>query len=157
MEKKPHKYLLYILSYLYIFIGYSYIIYYISYSIRIANKPEGWALMLFFASLCFIAYSTINHILIRKIISNKLLIIIEALLFVAMLTLVISDFKYEDYRHLEYLQRTKSVTVTPWDAINALAHLVKDFEEEIVMYRLGSLTICKFIAHSIRRSVCKFT
>lgn len=87
--------------------------YYISYSIRIANKPEGWALMLFFASLCFIAYSTINHILIRKIISNKLLIIIEALLFVAMLTLVISDFKYEDYRHLEYLQRTKSVTVTP--------------------------------------------
>ncbi len=32
MEKKPHKYLLYILSYLYIFIGYSYILYLIFYS-----------------------------------------------------------------------------------------------------------------------------
>ena len=54
-----------------------------------------------------------NIVLSFHLSRNKLLIIIEALLFVAMLTLVISDFKYEDYRHLEYLQRTKSVTVTP--------------------------------------------
>lgn len=110
---KRHKYLLYLFSYLYIFISFSYIIYYISYTIRITNKPEGWALMLFNALMYFIVYTTINHTIIRRIISNKLLIIIEALLFVAMLTLVISDWKYEDYLHLKYLQRTVPITVTP--------------------------------------------
>ena len=87
MEKKPHNYIIYILSYLYIFIGYSYIIYYISYHIRITNKPEGWAYMIAVALIYFIIYSVINHIFISKVLSHKLLIIIEALLFVSMFTL----------------------------------------------------------------------
>lgn len=113
MKKKHQKYLLYILSYLYLFIGFSFIIFYISYNIRITNKLEGWAFMLFNALLCFIAYATINHILIKRIIksSNKLLIIIEALLFVAMLTLVISDWKYEAYLHIKWLQKTMANTI----------------------------------------------
>jgi hypothetical protein len=58
----------------------------------------GWFVMLSCALLCFIAYTAINHILIRRIVkSHKLLIIIEASLFIAMLTLVISNFMYESY------------------------------------------------------------
>jgi hypothetical protein len=98
MKKEHLNYLLKIISYLYIFIGYSYIILFVSYNICITDKPEGWAIMLFCALLCFIAYTAINHILISRIIkSHKLLIIIEALLFITMLTLVISNFMYESY------------------------------------------------------------
>lgn len=117
MEKKPHNYIIYLLSYLYIFIGYSYIIYYVSYNIRITNKLEGWAYMIAVALMYFIGYSVINHLLIKKILSNKLLIIIEVLLFVSMFTLVISDFMYEEYLHFKYLQRTMPVRVIPGDAI----------------------------------------
>jgi len=113
MKKKHQKYLLYILSYLYLFIGFSFIIFYISYDIRITNKPMGWAIMLFNALLYYIAYVAINHILIKRIInsSNKLLIIIEALLFVAMLTLVISDLRYENYLHIQWFQKTMANTI----------------------------------------------
>ena len=112
IKKKKHKYLLKLFSYIYILIGFSYIIYFISYNIRIANKLEGWAVMMFNALLYFIAYVVINHTLVRMLISNKLLMIIEILLFGAILTLLISDWKYEAYLHLKYLQRTMPVTIT---------------------------------------------
>lgn len=112
MKKKKIMYLLYLLAYAYIFFVYSYIIYYISYTVRITNKGMGWFSMVFNALLCYIAYAAINHLLIRKLISNKLLIIIEALLFVAMLTLIISDLMYDAYQDLKYLQRTMT-TNTP--------------------------------------------
>ena len=85
----------------------------ISYTIRITNKPEGWAYMIAAALMYFIVYSIINHLIISKAISHKLLIIIEALLFVSMLTLIISDFKYEEYLHLKYIQSTMPIKVTP--------------------------------------------
>lgn len=113
MEKKPHKYIFYLLSYMYVFIGFSYIIYDLSYSIRIANKPEGWAVLMFCVLLSFIVYTAINHIFISRILSHKLLLIIEVLLFVSMVTLIISDVRYEEYCSLQYLQRTTPVKVTP--------------------------------------------
>lgn len=113
MKKKTQNYIKYLLSFLYIFIGYCYIIYYISYHIRIVNKLEGWAYMIAIALLYFIGYSIINHLLIKRILSNKLLVIIEVLLFVSMFTLIISDFMYEEYRHLKYLQKAMPVTITP--------------------------------------------
>lgn len=112
IKNKKHRHILFLLSCLYILIGFSYIIYYISYTIRITNKLEGWAYMLFNAFLCFIAYVTINHILIRRIIPNKILVTIEVLLFVAILTLIISDAMYESYLHLKYLQRTTTIAIT---------------------------------------------
>jgi hypothetical protein len=96
MKNKLLKYLPKIFAYLYLVIGYSYIILYISYNIRIMDKFEGWFFMLLKALCYFFVYAAINHILIRRIIeSKKLLIIIEALLFITMLTLVISDVMYD--------------------------------------------------------------
>ncbi len=122
---KRLNYLRKLLSYLYIFTGFLCIIYYISYNIRITNKPEGWAIMLFNAVLCFIAYIAINHVFIRRIISNKFLIVIEALLFSAMLTLVISDVRYEVYLDQEYLRKT-TPRLLP-------SHPVMSFEKQILL------------------------
>ncbi|RLT75348.1 hypothetical protein D7V95_14290 [bacterium J10(2018)] len=122
---KRLNYLRKLLSYLYIFTGFLCIIYYISYNIRITNKPEGWAIMLFNAVLCFIAYIAINHVFIRRIISNKFLIVIEALLFSAMLTLVISDVRYEAYLDQEYLRKT-TPRLLP-------SHPVMSFEKQILL------------------------
>ncbi len=122
---KRLNYLRKLLSYLYIFTGFLCIIYYISYNIRITNKPEGWAIMLFNAVLCFIAYLAINHVFIRRIISNKFLIVIEALLFSAMLTLVISDVRYEAYLDQEYLRKT-TPRLLP-------SHPVMSFEKQILL------------------------
>lgn len=114
MKKNIRQNIKYIFAYLYLILGYLYFIYVISYTIRITNKPEGWAALLFFVLLCFIVYTAINHIFIRRIISNKLLIFIEVLLFFSMFTLVISDVMYEQYVHFRYIQRTKPIIVTPY-------------------------------------------
>ena len=93
------------LSYLYLTLAFSYIVFFISYTIRTAVKPIGWAIILFFTLIFFIAYIAINHIIINRVITNKLLIIIEVFLFVAILTLIFSDVRYEHYLHIQYLQR----------------------------------------------------
>lgn len=113
IKEKKQKRLSHILPYLYLFVGFSYIIYYISYTIRITNKIEGWALMMFIALLYFIAYVAINHILIKRILPIKLLIVIEALLFISILTLVISDWNFEHYLYLKYLHQNLPATSLP--------------------------------------------
>lgn len=79
------------------------IFFFVSNYVCIANKPLGWACMIAIALTYYIVYTVINHILIRKVISNKLLIIIEVLLIFSMLTLIISDVRYEEYLHYKYL------------------------------------------------------
>ena len=106
--KKNKKEILRVLSYLFVVGGFSYIIFFISYYIRITNKLEGWFFMLCIAVFYFIVYIALNHILIRRVISNKFLLMVEALLFVSMLTLVISDMSYEAFRHKRYLESIES-------------------------------------------------
>lgn len=110
--KKNKKEILRVLSYLFVFVGFSYIIFFISYYIRITNKLEGWFFMLCVAVFYFIVYIALNHILIRRVISNKFLLMVEALLFVSMLTLVASDLSYGAFRDKRNQQRRKSTTVT---------------------------------------------
>lgn len=112
MCNKAQRYTKYLLSMMYLILGYSYIVYYISYTIRITNKLEGWAVMIGIVLLYFLAYMGINHILIRRILSNKLLIIIDVLLFVTLLTIVISDWEYEAYLHIKYQQRSIPISVS---------------------------------------------
>ena len=110
--KKNKKEILRVLSYLFVVGVFSYIIFFISYYIRITNKPLGWFFMLCIAVFYFIVYVALNHILIKRVISNKFLLMIEALLFVSMLTLVESDLSYGAFRDKRNQQRRKSTTVT---------------------------------------------
>ena len=91
------KSILQLLSYLYIYIGFYYMIFLASFRVRLAPKPIGWVLIQLILFVVFIMYVAMNHILIRRMISNKLLLIIEALLFVSIGTLIASDVMWETY------------------------------------------------------------
>ena len=57
-------------------------------------------------------YSAINHFIVSKVLSNKLLIIIEVLLIVSILVLLISDAMAENFFYLGYIQRNIPITET---------------------------------------------
>lgn len=117
MKKNMRQIIKYFCTYLYLILGYSFFIFYLSYRIRITNKLEGWLVLLIFLLLCFIVYTAINHIVIKRVISNKMLIVIEAMLFLSMFILVISDFRYEEFRHLQYIERTKPIRAIPYNEL----------------------------------------
>lgn len=114
--KKLWQIIKYIITYLYLFLGYSFIIYYLFFNVRIAENLEEWLAMMLFVLLFFIMYTAINHIFTRRVIAQKLLITIEALLLVSIFTLIISDLRYEQYQHNMYLKRNNPVIVTPGGA-----------------------------------------
>ena len=99
MKKNKQQIIKYI-AYLYLILGYSSIILFLSYCLQTGSKPIGWLLIIAMGLIYFIAYSAINHLLIRKVLSNRLLIIIEVLLIASMLALIISDGIYENAPHL---------------------------------------------------------
>ena len=99
MKKNKQQIIKYI-AYLYLILGYSSIIFFLSYCLQTGTKPIGWLLIITMGLIYFIAYSAINHLLISKVLSNRLLIIIEVLLIASMLALIISDGIYENAPHL---------------------------------------------------------
>lgn len=94
----------YVLATLYLLFGYTHIIYYISYTVRITNKAEGWLYMIAVALFRYIVYVIINHVIIKRIVRHKVILLIEVLLFIAMLTLLISDLMYDHYIEIRYLK-----------------------------------------------------
>ena len=115
MKKKLQKNLIIILAYLYIFIGFSYIIHFVSFNFQTVYNPLntfGWPFVLFDALLYFIAYVIINHTLIRRVIKPyKLLKIIETLLFAAILTVIVTDLINEANLSFEDHQRIAPIYV----------------------------------------------
>ena len=83
-------------AYLYLLIGYVYITYNFSYTIRIAAKPEGWALLIIYSLGFFLVYIITNHIFTKKIVAKKLLIVIELSLLVSLFTILWSDLMFEN-------------------------------------------------------------
>lgn len=106
LKKHRYKILKNILAYLYLFLTYTAIVYYFSFSIRIAIKPLSWFFLVLQMLGYFLLYVLLNHLFIRKVVSHKIMLIIEALLFIAIFTLIISDLRYEEYQHLQFLKRT---------------------------------------------------
>ena len=88
--------ILQICAYLYLVTGYAYIIYNFSYIVRITNKPLGWFMLNVGTLDLFAIYVLINHLLVKKIISTKILYVFEVLLFIAFFTLWWSDIMYEN-------------------------------------------------------------
>lgn len=96
-------------AYLYIFIGFAYIVYCLFYDMRMGPMP---ILVIIYALLVFIVYAAINHIFIRKKISHKMLILIEALLLVTMVTLTISFLKRQQFKSYQHFKK-EIITVLP--------------------------------------------
>lgn len=93
-----------ILVYLYIIFFYSYIIYNFSFYVRITNKLEGWAMLVGETLLYIIVFIIVNHVIVKRVLSTKTLIIIEVLLILTVVTLIGSDLMYDECMHLKYLQ-----------------------------------------------------
>lgn len=93
-----------ILVYLYIIFFYSYIIYNFSFHVRLTNKLEGWAILVGETLLYIIVFIIVNHVLVKRVLSTKALIIIDVLLILTVLTLIGSDLMCDEYIHLKYLQ-----------------------------------------------------
>lgn len=98
MKKTIKDLMLKIFAYLYLIAGYIYIIYYYSYEVRIQDKPLGW----FFLNVGILdllaVYVLINHLLVKKVISNRTLFIIEAFLFITYVTIWWSDIMFYQIR-----------------------------------------------------------
>lgn len=111
MKSKFRRIIITILAYLYLIFGYSYIVYNFSFHVRITNKLEGWAVLVGETLLYIIVFVIINHILINRIIPKRLLIIIEVLLGITILTLIWSDFMYDEYLHFKYIQELQPLQI----------------------------------------------
>ncbi len=98
--KSKNRILMTCVSYCYAFITYIAIIYNFSYKVRIVAKPLGDFILIVDTLIYLIVYMIINHIVIKRIIPQKILCIIEFILFITLCVLWWSDLMFEN-RHTE--------------------------------------------------------
>lgn len=81
-------------AYIYLLCVFAAIIYNFAYAIRIVAKPLGMIVLISQSIGYEIVYVIINHLFIKKVVSNKILIAIEVLLFIALCTVWWADIMY---------------------------------------------------------------
>lgn len=82
-------------AYFYLFAGFCFFSLYFSYNIRIAVKPLGYFLILTMAVGLFLLYVLINHLIIRRAVSHKILLIFDFIVFILLICIFISDYWIE--------------------------------------------------------------
>lgn len=99
-------------AYSFLIVGFEYIVFYYSYTVRCVPKPTEWITLLITTSLYYLFYITVNHLLIRRIVKWSVRTI-NLLLLLTILTLIYSDLKFNyDYPNFYRWQRREtSVTV----------------------------------------------
>ena len=85
------------LAVLYLISAYLYIINFFALDIRYAVKPVGWVLSVAQTILSVLVFVIINHFFVKRVFSNRLIVIIEVLLVLTILTILWSDLKYEQW------------------------------------------------------------
>lgn len=96
MKSKHIKCLKKAIGYIYVYSSYIAMVYFFSYKIRMLAKPIGLALLVVSTLGFYAVYIVINHLIIKKIISKKVLITIEILLLITLYTLFESDIMFEN-------------------------------------------------------------
>lgn len=81
-------------AYLYLFLGYACILYEFSYYVRTASKPIGWMILNLETLALYLIYVAINDIIVKKVISTKILHVAEALLFISWVSVLWSDIMF---------------------------------------------------------------
>lgn len=85
-------------AYGYLLVGYIVIEYNFSYGIRMTSKPIGSMLLVLFTLGYYLVYILLNHLLIKRFVSSKILIIIEIVLIITLVTLFYSDETFVNRR-----------------------------------------------------------
>lgn len=76
-------------AYMYLYTAYTGIFSFFAYFIKYACRPIGMWLVMFFTIIGFLIYIIINHLLIRYVISTKILILFETVLLLTLFALFI--------------------------------------------------------------------
>ncbi len=100
LKYRKYKIFKTVVCYGYLFLVYIAIVYNFSYQIRIEGKPLGQFIVIPRTLGLFIAYTIINHLILRNVVSHKILLIIELLLFMTLCALWWSDQMVE-FRPIE--------------------------------------------------------
>lgn len=79
------------LTFLYLIGCFCFFALYLSYNIRIADKPLGYLLFIAISSGLFLLYLLINHLLLRRILTLKFILFNELLIAGLMICIFISD------------------------------------------------------------------
>lgn len=85
--------ILYFISYMYLYIGYIYIVLFVEYNIGDASRPIGYFLMLSYVILYYLIYILVNHIVVRRIVKHKTLFIFETLLFLSLVSIIVNELQ----------------------------------------------------------------
>lgn len=87
------------IAFTYLFGVYTIMTLHFSYHIRIAVKPLGYLIILLIAVSVYTVYIIINHLLIQKVVSHKILGIFNILTLIMLLCLAISDGWASNYHY----------------------------------------------------------
>ena len=93
LKRNYIRILLHFLSYVYLYVGYIYIVIFVEYHIRDASRPIGYFLMLFYAILYYLIYLLANHIIVWRVINHKILFIFETLLFLTLVSIIFNELQ----------------------------------------------------------------
>lgn len=85
-------------AYLYLYIAFMAIVYYRTYIIWIAVKPISFILEIFTSLGYVILYGIVNHLLMKKIVGLKVVVIFETILFILIFVLAHCNAYYENHR-----------------------------------------------------------
>lgn len=87
-----------LLAYLYLFGSFVFFALFFSYNVRIADKPIGYILILMIISCIYLFYVLLNHLLVRLVVSHKILLLFDMLTLIMLICVLLSDIWAETYR-----------------------------------------------------------
>lgn len=76
---------------MYLFGGFSYMTLFFSYNVRIAVKPLSYFIITLIAMGIYLLYVVINHIIVRLVISHRILLIFDILALIMLISITVSD------------------------------------------------------------------
>lgn len=83
-------------AYLFLYASFMTIAYNSTFYLWVSTKPIGFFILIIFDILSVIIYGIINHIVIKKIVGLKTVVIFETILILLMVVLIFCNFRYEN-------------------------------------------------------------
>lgn len=87
-----------LLAYLYLFGSFVFFALFFSYNIRLADKPIGYIIVLMITPCIYLFYVLLNHMLVRSVVSHKILLLFDMLTLIMLICILLSDIWAENYR-----------------------------------------------------------
>lgn len=79
------------IAFVYLFGAFCYMALFFSYNVRVAVKPLSYFVILLIMSAAYLLYVAFNHLLVRLVISHRILLIYDFLALIMLVSIIISD------------------------------------------------------------------